>query len=168
METGRLIKELRTEKGMTQEQLAELTELSTRTIQRIEGGDVDPRAYTLQMIAKALEVDFSIFVDKKLNEDKKVKVTTQTNWRALLYFSGILPLILPTFLIWNTKKEEIQDLSDHYKAILRMQLMVLFALIGTIWVFFQTNMTIPFFGLLIANALFTIMNVLRIISTTGK
>ena len=58
METGKLIKELRIKKGMTQEELADKTEVSTRTIQRIENGDVDPRAYTLQMIAKALDVDF--------------------------------------------------------------------------------------------------------------
>jgi len=58
METGKLIKELRIKKGMTQEELADKTEVSARTIQRIENGDVDPRAYTLQMIAKALDVDF--------------------------------------------------------------------------------------------------------------
>ncbi len=54
MKTGKIIKELRIKKGMTQEELAEMTELSARTIQRIENGEVDPRSYTLQMIAKAL------------------------------------------------------------------------------------------------------------------
>lgn len=58
METGKPIKELRIKKGMTQEELADKTEVSARTIQRIENGDVDPRAYALQMIAKTLEVDF--------------------------------------------------------------------------------------------------------------
>ncbi|WP_083464754.1 helix-turn-helix transcriptional regulator [Marinifilum fragile] len=43
METGKLIKELRVKKGLTQEDLAERTELSARTIQRIENGEVDPR-----------------------------------------------------------------------------------------------------------------------------
>lgn len=46
METGKIIKDLRIKKGITQEELAGLTELSARTIQRIENGDVDPRAYT--------------------------------------------------------------------------------------------------------------------------
>jgi transcriptional regulator with XRE-family HTH domain len=58
METGRLIKELRVKKGMTQEELAAKTEVSARTIQRIENGEVDPRAYTLQMIARALEARY--------------------------------------------------------------------------------------------------------------
>ena len=53
MKTGLVIKELRIKKGLTQEELADKTELSARTIQRIENGEVDPRAYSLQMIAKA-------------------------------------------------------------------------------------------------------------------
>ena len=44
MKTGHLIKTLRLKKGITQEELAEKTEISVRTIQRIENGDVDPRA----------------------------------------------------------------------------------------------------------------------------
>ena len=45
METGKLIRELRIKKGMTQEELADKTEVSSRTtIQRIENGEVDPRS----------------------------------------------------------------------------------------------------------------------------
>ena len=55
MKIGQEIKKLRLDKGMTQEELAERTNLSTRTIQRIENGEVDPRAYTLQTLASALE-----------------------------------------------------------------------------------------------------------------
>ena len=39
MEAGKLIKELRIKKGMTQEELADKTEVSVRTIQRIENGE---------------------------------------------------------------------------------------------------------------------------------
>ena len=76
METGKLIKDLRLKKGMTQEELAEKTEVSTRTIQRIENGEVDPRAYTLQMIAKALEVEFNIFVEED-SESKEEDTETK-------------------------------------------------------------------------------------------
>jgi len=41
---GLKVIELRQQKGLTQEQLAELCEVSARTIQRIESGEVDPRA----------------------------------------------------------------------------------------------------------------------------
>lgn len=44
----------RQQKGLTQEELAELSGLSVRTIQRIENGESLPRSYTLKVIAKAL------------------------------------------------------------------------------------------------------------------
>jgi transcriptional regulator with XRE-family HTH domain len=53
------LSELRLEKGMTQEELAKATGISLRTIQRIELGQVKPRAYSLKKIAEALKVDFS-------------------------------------------------------------------------------------------------------------
>ena len=62
-EDGTTLWQYAEEKGMTQEELADKTEVSTRTIQRIENGEIDPRAHTLQMIAKALEVDFSLFIE---------------------------------------------------------------------------------------------------------
>jgi len=87
METGKLIKELRIKKGMTQEELADKTEVSARTIQRIENGDVDPRAYTLQMIAKALDVDFSLFVENELDEKQESQKFDSNNWSALIHLS---------------------------------------------------------------------------------
>lgn len=42
---GLKITELRQQKGFTQEKLAEYCEVSTRTIQRIESGEVEPRAF---------------------------------------------------------------------------------------------------------------------------
>jgi transcriptional regulator with XRE-family HTH domain len=45
----------RQQKGLTQEELATLTRLSVRTIQRIESGESIPRSFTLKAIASALE-----------------------------------------------------------------------------------------------------------------
>ena len=56
---GRKIKDLRVLKGLTQEDLAERTQLSVRTIQRIEKGEVDPRTYTLNLLAEALKPEFN-------------------------------------------------------------------------------------------------------------
>ena len=82
MKTGKLIKELRIKKGMTQEELADKTELSARTIQRIENGEVDPRAYTLQMIAQALEVDFSLFTQLRNKLDNLESAFDETKLSA--------------------------------------------------------------------------------------
>lgn len=46
-ELAKKIKELRGRKGMSQEELAEKSQLSLRTVQRIEGGETEPRGDTL-------------------------------------------------------------------------------------------------------------------------
>lgn len=46
---------IRKSRGLTQERLAELTNLSVRTIQRLEAGD-DSSLETLRLVAKALNV----------------------------------------------------------------------------------------------------------------
>jgi XRE family transcriptional regulator, regulator of sulfur utilization len=48
----------RKKKGLTQENLAELTNITVRTIQRIESGETVPRPYTLKTIAAALDTTF--------------------------------------------------------------------------------------------------------------
>ena len=53
-EPGKKIAELRKAKNLTQEELVEQCNLNVRTLQRIESGEVTPRAYTLRVIFKAL------------------------------------------------------------------------------------------------------------------
>jgi transcriptional regulator with XRE-family HTH domain len=52
---GKKIAELRKAKGFTQEELVEKCNLSVRTLQRIESGEVAPRSYTLKLIFSALD-----------------------------------------------------------------------------------------------------------------
>ena len=54
-ELGRKISELRKTKGLTQEELVEKCNISVRTIQRIETGEVTPRMYTIKTILAALD-----------------------------------------------------------------------------------------------------------------
>ncbi len=71
-ELGRKILELRREKGLTQEELVEQCNISVRTIQRIEAGDVTPRAHTIKMILAALDRDLEdLRVDSVLEEKIK-------------------------------------------------------------------------------------------------
>lgn len=48
----------RKNKGLTQEELAAGTNVTVRTIQRIESGESSPRSYTLKAIAKELDISF--------------------------------------------------------------------------------------------------------------
>ncbi|MES2378053.1 MAG: helix-turn-helix transcriptional regulator [Bacteroidota bacterium] len=61
---GKRISELRASKGLTQQELADSCNLNVRTIQRIEAGEVAPRMYTLNLLAKPLEMDLNT-----LNQD---------------------------------------------------------------------------------------------------
>jgi transcriptional regulator with XRE-family HTH domain len=97
METGKKIKELRIKKGLTKEELAEMTELTARTIQRIEKGEVDPRSYTLQMIAKALEVDYNFFIENETIKDKERKAKEDRFLLGLVHLSGLVPLLSQPF-----------------------------------------------------------------------
>jgi transcriptional regulator with XRE-family HTH domain len=121
MKTGQLIKELRLKKGITQEDLAAKTDISVRTIQRIENGEVDPRAYTLQSIAAALEVDFEVLANSEteLNETDEKESRT---WLPLLHLSGLLLLIVPPIIIWIWKRDKIKNMREHAIDIINFQL----------------------------------------------
>ena len=54
LELSKKIKELRTCKGLSQEELSEESGLSLRTIQRIENGETEPRGDSLKKLATSL------------------------------------------------------------------------------------------------------------------
>lgn len=168
MEIGKLIKELRQKKGMTQEELAEKTEVSVRTIQRIENGEVDPRAYTLQMIAKALEVDFSTFVENKSEASKEVQKVSNNIWFGFIHLSGVVPFFFPTILIWNLKKMKINSITEHFKAVISFQFVVLGILVGGLWVYWKTGILTPFIGALLISALISIFNTIQAFTGSSK
>ena len=73
---GLKVSELRKEKGFTQEQLAEDCEVTPRTIQRIESGEVEPRAFTRNSLSNVLEFDLG-----------KDDVGNERFWVAALHLS---------------------------------------------------------------------------------
>jgi transcriptional regulator with XRE-family HTH domain len=70
-ELGKKISELRKEKGLTQEELVDKCNISVRTLQRIEAGEVTPRSFTVKTILAALDYDLSKISDcEEKNEQK--------------------------------------------------------------------------------------------------
>jgi len=55
---GTKLIEVRKAKGLTQEDVAEKCKITVRTIQRIESGVVQPRAFTIRIISDVLGIDF--------------------------------------------------------------------------------------------------------------
>ncbi len=72
-ELGRKIVELRQQKGFTQEELVEQCNISVRTIQRIEAGEVSPRIYTIKTILSALDRDLDDLQQDSVFETKVKK-----------------------------------------------------------------------------------------------
>lgn len=121
MKTGQLIKDLRLKKGVTQEELATKTDISVRTIQRIENGDVDPRAYTLQAIAAALEIDFEVLAGSK-SELNRFDDKESDKWMPILHLSGLLLLIIPPIIIWIWKRDKVENMRKHAIDVINFQL----------------------------------------------
>ena len=68
-----IVRKLRLDKGLSQEQLAEMSGISTRTLQRIErGGKASPE--TLKCIAAVLETDFAT-----LREDQDMQTLNSSD-----------------------------------------------------------------------------------------
>ena len=68
---GQHILALRQEKGFTQEDLVAQCNISVRTIQRIEAGEVVPRSYTVKTILAALGEDFESFTESTVESGLK-------------------------------------------------------------------------------------------------
>lgn len=161
MKTGQLIREIRIKKGMTQAELAARTAISARTIQRIENGRVDPRSYTLQSIAVALEVDFEDLTDNSSDpsmEDSQNGVF----WLPFLHLSGLFLLLIPPIIIWYLKKDKIEDVKIQGVDVINFQLsMLLIAIPSGILAF--SMITIPiiiFIG--VFSTVIIIVNTIRV------
>lgn len=59
---GKRLKELRTAKGFTLEQLAFEADIELSQVHRIEKGKINPKYTTLQILATALDTDLSTFL----------------------------------------------------------------------------------------------------------
>lgn len=72
MEIHKRIADARKKLGFTQEQLADLTDITVRTIQRIENGKSVPRAFTVKSIATALGTTFEELTKESQNDNPLV------------------------------------------------------------------------------------------------
>jgi len=161
MTIGEIIKSIRVQQGLTQELLADKTSISTRTIQRIENNEVDPRSYTLEKIAEALQIDFNEFSNFQYEHSKK----EAPQFLALLHLSGLFVLLFPSILIWLWKKDEVKDIDKNAKDVINFQLsMWVYLFAGVILIFLIIGIPI----LIILGISSTIIIVLNSIKTLNK
>jgi transcriptional regulator with XRE-family HTH domain len=93
-ELGRKISEFRREKGLTQEQLSEKSRINIRTIQRIEAGEVIPRANTLKIILEILGRNF-----EEINGTKDHYVVEKPGIIQIAWIAGTMIIACNIFYI---------------------------------------------------------------------
>jgi uncharacterized Tic20 family protein len=108
---GLKVAELRQQKGLTQEQLAERCDVSARTIQRIESGEVDPRLYTLQCLGAVLEFDFT-----------QENTSRENVWLAILHLSSMFSIPIIPLMLWSLKKNQSYKIDQQGRQVLNFQI----------------------------------------------
>jgi transcriptional regulator with XRE-family HTH domain len=108
---GLKVSELRQQKGMTQEQLSEFCQVSSRTIQRIENGEVDPRTHTIQCLSTALDFDFD-----------EQNTSNEIFWLTVLHLSSMICIPIIPLLLWSWKKNQSYEIDQHGRVVLNFQI----------------------------------------------
>lgn len=143
------IKELRLSAGSSQEELAGKTQLSLRTIQRIENGETQPRGDSLKRFALALGVTVEELTDlldpdesRQGNRSPEYEgdlrgqgnmqgvegIHEDNGFLMVLHLSALSFLIFPILgvlvplILWILKKDEIKDVGAIGKKILNFQI----------------------------------------------
>ena len=165
------IKELRNRKGFSQEELADKSGLSLRTIQRIENGETEPRGDSLKRLAMTFGVSPDEIIDWQIVEDNGVLSMMNLSQLGFLAFP-ILGIIIP-LTIWILKKDKIKNVDRVGKSILNFQItwtillfmILLFMIVTTL---FNLNFSVSMFtiiliisGLYLYNIIMIIMNTVR-------
>jgi len=129
---GLKVTELRQQKGLTQEQLAELCEVSPRTIQRIESGEVDPRAYTLHCLGTALGFDFG-----------EEETSNENIWLTILHLSSIFCALIVPLLLWSWKKNRSYKIDQQGRHVLNFQITMTLLLFAALFMLMFLPVLLP-------------------------
>ena len=128
-ELGKKIADLRKAQGLTQEELVERCNLSVRTLQRIESGDVEPRSHTIRVIFAAL--DYKVYDSsnirirlffKQVKDLFNLKTNTMRKLAILTpAFAAIVFLLLTVCIDGNAQSEKKvkQIINSYNKNIVR-------------------------------------------------
>lgn len=121
------LKYYRKSKGYSQEELSYQTEVSIRTIQRIENEEVKPHLNTLKLLALALDVEVK---DLLPLENPKYE-SVRKKWLLLLhatpllgYFIPFTNVLFPLFL-WIHKREDHPVYDQHGVRVINFQISAL-------------------------------------------
>jgi transcriptional regulator with XRE-family HTH domain len=138
-----IVKEKRKTLKCTQQELADITKISLRSIQRIEKGEVMPRMHTLKALADCLNFSLDFLDKEETSSDvqkevllfRKVVISIfftltilllsaafiaqsntfpETDFEFLIYCTSIVGILSIVMLkLWDTKKVSVQDFTTY-------------------------------------------------------
>ncbi|MBK9388782.1 MAG: helix-turn-helix domain-containing protein [Bacteroidetes bacterium] len=117
---GQQIFQARKNKGISQEELAEISKINLRTLQRIEKGETSPHGDTLRRISEALNIPIQDLINYGFVED--------IGYIKAMHFSGLIFVLLPIgniilpAILWLVKKDQIKDISYYAKKLINFQI----------------------------------------------
>jgi uncharacterized Tic20 family protein len=136
MMTSRLA-HYRRKTGLSQEQLAAVSGVSARTIQRIESGKVEAHPATLKMLADALKVQTEeLTVSEKMPSFFETKNEDKT--KPLFHMFALIGLFFPVFniilpaLFWFFKKDESAVYDLEGKSVVNFQITMTLVLVPSV------------------------------------
>ncbi|MEN4759475.1 helix-turn-helix domain-containing protein [Chryseobacterium sp. C39-AII1] len=171
------LKEIRELKNLTQEELAESSGISVRTIQRIEAGTI-PKGYTLRTLSQTLGIEENILqnipeeaiaipeqpTEKQFIEEKAEEVLINYSFIKIINLSSIpfilfppLNILLPIILMFKLKQK-----NNVAKQIITLQIIwtISAPIIFMLWIFLKLrgNYTL---GILIIIVLSNVFMIIR-------
>lgn len=124
---GKKIKELRNRKGLSQEELADISQLSLRTIQRIENNETEARGDSLKRLAIALGIEAKELIDypSELHQAKgndKNKYLMAINLSAFSFLLFPMAGAIVPWILWWIKKDTVKDIDLDSKRVINFQI----------------------------------------------
>ena len=172
METQSIAKNLlyqRKLKGYTQEELSERTEVTVRTIQRIEKGDVRPHLQTVRLLATALGIEVKDLLPLENPKEENIQKKWLLLFHSIPFLGFIIPLanILVPLFLWIHKREDNTLYDIHGAKVINFQisitLLYILSFIALItiekWGFFLFIAVIPF------SVLVMLYNIIKVVKT---
>lgn len=117
-------------KGMTQEELAERSGITARTIQRIESGQVTPQVHTLKVLANCLGVTLEDLnrpsVDSNISPPAMLQM--HTGLLAVMHITPLIGIYFPLMnivaplIIWLLKKDAYHIFDEQGRKLINFQI----------------------------------------------
>lgn len=120
LELSKKVKELRTRKGLSQEELSEDSGLSLRTIQRIENGETEPRGDSLKKLATSLGASPDELIDWTIQENRGYLIFLNLSSLSFILFP-LLGFLIP-FIMLSAKRDKIKDINMIGSALVNYQI----------------------------------------------